>query len=174
MKNTISLTTLFLILSIFWGNTAHAGWLKKALIGGALVGGGYVAGKSNAEASNDGPLFSEIQTNTEGVSVSQAERNRLNAIEKVLWKKLKQGDYDSVQVLSYADKLNATNDLTKLDAAAFAYAELGQKDKALAIYQEKIVNLFRATTVSEIEIEIYDRRYTVLEQCEEGRCVSGL
>ena len=161
--------------SILAPSIANAGWLKKAIVGSALVGVGYSAGSSGSEAQRaPEPLLRPNESLSGTTNVSKAEQNRLNAMEKVTWKLLKKGDFENPLLPKYAAKLSESNDLAKLDASAFAYAELGDKEAAISIYQEKIVMVFRSTEVSEIEIEIYDKRYSVLEECAPQKCVSVL
>lgn len=143
----------FLILAfslIFLTTNANAGWLSKALKGGALIGIGVVIGGASAP--------------------SNAQAKRLKAMNAYVWEALKTHDLSRPSLEHYIAELEVSNIMHMTDTAAFGYALLGQSRKAVSVYEDKIVPYIPLIEDSVSQAD-YERAFKVIRVCVPKNCI---
>lgn len=84
-------------------------------------------------------ISSAMGSGRQGVSQSD-----LKAVNKYLWKMVEEKEYvDGYEFL--AEALEESNNVSYLDTAAQAYFDNGQKEKAMELYETRVLPIARAT-----------------------------
>ncbi len=142
---------LILLLSLaFTTTTASAGWLSKALKGGALIGAGVMIGGAAAPSS--------------------AEASRLKKMNNYVWEALEEGDLSKPSLKEFIADLEVSNIIHMTDTAAFGYALLGQKNKAISVYKDKIVPYIPLVESAKAQAD-YRYAYEVIQVCKPETCM---
>lgn len=142
---------LILLFSLTFATTnASAGWLSKALKGGALIGAGVMIGGAAAP--------------------SNAEATRLKKMNNYVWEALEVNDLSKPSLKQYIAELEVSNVIYMTDTAAFGYALLGQKAKAISVYKDKIVPYIPLVESAKSQAD-YNYAYKVIKVCEPKNCM---
>lgn len=143
--------SLILVFSlIFLTTNASAGWLTKALKGGALIGVGVMIGGASAPSS--------------------AQAKRLKSMNHYVWDALEWHDLTKPSLEHYIAELEVSNIIHMTDTAAFGYALLGQKSKAISVYKDKIVPYIPLVEDTAAQAD-YERAYEIIQECEPRTCM---
>lgn len=111
--SAIPTVTFLILLSM----PASAGLFGKILKGGALVGAGAAIGSAAANSKNN------------------PEISRLKKMNKYAWEALVRNDTEAESLEFYLDQLAESRVIGMVDTAAFGYAALGDKEKAIDLYK---------------------------------------
>lgn len=146
----MKIRSLVLVFSlIFLATSANAGWISKGLKAGALVGVGVMIGGASAP--------------------SQAEATRLSKMNTYVWDALETHSLQKPYLEQYIADLEVSNIASMTDTAAFGYALLGQRKKAVSVYKNKIVPYIQL--LDQTEQNDYNYAYKVIQVCEPKKCM---
>lgn len=168
-RNLAVLIALFITLTV--NQAAHAGLLKKFFIAGTVVGVSALAIYKAGQAS-ERKRYDE-EASLFDASLLKEELERLESVSNALWRRLENNDFiDSEKIINQAKELRRSADISMLDTAAFAYAELGDKQTALEIYEYRI---FPKLVLEDQKTRTkYEKHYAVLRACDPQSCLKLL
>ena len=162
---------MFALVLSLTATQAHAGKIKKFLLGGTLVAigvGATVIYKKGQDKERDKWLSEENIP----VEIKNSELERLKDLSKATWINLASGIPINEDLKNIANDLRRSSSITVLDTSAFTFAEMGDRQTALDIYKYRIFPILLEQ--DETDIAKYEKHYSVLLDCEPGQCVKTL
>ncbi len=172
-KKLIGLLAIVLLLI---SGTVQAGLFGK-LVKGAIVGGiGYAAGSHAAQKKIDQNSQSSSNHSAKSNKITsqrqeeQKKMERLKKMNKYAWRALKKRDLQNSKLKMYLAELEETYIIGMVDTAAFGQAVLGDKERGVTIYKEKIIPYleFESHAIQ----KKYKRAYGILLKCKPSECMN--
>ncbi len=169
MKKIVALSILALCLTT---SQAHAGKIKKALLGVTLVGIGvgatilYKKGQENERAKW------LAEKGVEFKSENNEEIERLKQLSQDMWAELKNGIPIDEDLRHIANDLRRSTSISVLDTSAFTFAEMGDRKTALEIYEYRIFPMLQEQ--DDASISKYEKHYAILQSCVPRSCMKEL
>lgn len=169
MKKLIALSILALCMTT---SQAHAGKIKKALLGVTLVGIGVGATILYKKGQEDERAKWLAEKGVEFEKENSEEIERLTQLSKDMWNELKNGIPIDEDLRHIANDLRRSTSISVLDTSAFTFAEMGDKQTALEIYEYRIFPMLQEQ--DDASISKYERHYAILQNCIPRSCMKEL